>query len=335
MTESDFLDITDIFPKNVLRDRCFVIGNGPSLNNFNLNILKNEFTIACNFILEGQNILKNDLFIPNVICTGCSHSINKKCQNFFNTELYKSTINDTVQILSVSSFINATYDTNKWTPWVENPDVIKYNTQGSYISPKIMQVLKDTVENNKNMYFINNFDNLKLTRNINTLIGNKELIKNNLKYCEKYYNVIPLMSLLVAKHLGFKRIYLIGCDGSDFDTHFYNQQMGDYTIPNESNYFYNSVYAAFKVRYDELCKENVTVITCTPSVYDFIKFVNLQNVINRNIENPIEQFDNYVKIENIIEKPQNKNKGKNENEQISYSKIKNYYNVQSLMKISE
>ena len=42
-------------------DRCFIIGNGPTLNKFNLDKLSNEFTIGVNHILRSG-------FTPSIIC---------------------------------------------------------------------------------------------------------------------------------------------------------------------------------------------------------------------------------------------------------------------------
>ena len=39
-----------------------------------------------------------------------------------------------------------------------------------------------------------------------------------------------MISLLIAKEIGFKYIYLIGCDGHKFDVHFYDKFTGDHQL---------------------------------------------------------------------------------------------------------
>jgi len=56
----------NIKSKIKVSDRCFILGNGPSLNNVNLNLLKDEVTIACNTFMEGL-AERNDFFFTNNI----------------------------------------------------------------------------------------------------------------------------------------------------------------------------------------------------------------------------------------------------------------------------
>ena len=43
-------------------DRCFILGNGPSLKKMDLDILKDEITIACNSFMEGMAEKKINYF---------------------------------------------------------------------------------------------------------------------------------------------------------------------------------------------------------------------------------------------------------------------------------
>jgi len=49
-----------------LKKRCFIIGNGPSLNELNLDLIKDEIIFCCNAFYK----IKNKNISPNVYCIG-------------------------------------------------------------------------------------------------------------------------------------------------------------------------------------------------------------------------------------------------------------------------
>ena len=68
--------------KNYFKNkRCFIIGTGASLNDFDMSLLKNEITISFNNIL-----LKSD-FTPNYLCVSDTTVMENNYDLIFNDRM--------------------------------------------------------------------------------------------------------------------------------------------------------------------------------------------------------------------------------------------------------
>lgn len=300
--------MNDLLKKiNIKSDRCFVIGNGPSLNSVDLNLLENEFTIVCNNFMEGLTE-KNKFFLPNIICGGDAFMIKDFVNvnfQFDNNNTYDKIKNKLIYIFHMSSFIANCYDINTWVPLCSH-----WNTRCNckFTLTSDIKKLAKIMDENKNIYMLKQFEPFELSHDIYELIGNnrtdlekKNIITKNYRYCIKYHNVIPMISLLIAKELGFKYIYLLGCDGVGFDKHFYDKLTGitliDTMNDNFKTKYYGDIYKAMESRNNEFLKLGIKLINCaSKSVYNFLPIIDFPNFVkslNDNNDDIIQSFHNY------------------------------------------
>jgi hypothetical protein len=300
--------------KNFNNGRCFIIGNGPSVKSIDLDKLKGELVISCNHFLEESN------FLPTINCAGDVQLIFDKIYNNFeydNNNGYNKTKNGIIYLYHISSFLLACFDfhTNKYRDNVgDKQNIYKFNKFEQLYKPEeILDRFQKIIDDNGNLYLIEDLYNFTLTRNVKKLIENQKLIYQNASYTNRYYNVIPMMSMLIATMLGCKRLYLIGCDGHNFDEHFYDKQTGVELFADlqgtRKDLYYKQTLNGFKRRMHEYKEKNIEVINCNVnSKYDFYKSFPLEKVIN---DFSIEDIDNYIlgvnnvtslKIRNAIKK---------------------------------
>lgn len=274
-------------------DRCFIVGNGEI--KFDTSLLKNEFTIVCNTFLEDFYEI-NKTFVPNIICCENSNVIkNLIISNFqFNErntyEKFKSKI---IYVLQMTKFLKNTFNTETWE--------IKNNA----LAPLINN-LSALINDNKNIYTLSNFEPFKLSNNIYNQIGSDAsdtdktyIINNNFNYILKYQNIIPTMSLLIAKELGFKHIYLIGCNGLSFDKYFYETVTrnipDDTTIQNLPG---NEIYDSMMERNNDFLQYGIDIINAESESYlDFLPTIDFIDFSKKypNCANIISLYDSHCK----------------------------------------
>jgi hypothetical protein len=291
-------------------DKCFIIGNGPSLNNIDISIFKNEVTIACNSFMEGY-AERGIFFEPTILCGGDASLIKDTIRDKFefdNNCGYEKVKNKLIYIYHPSALIRNCYNISSWKPLC--PHVDSVNCTCHYTRPIDMKNFQKIMDDNKSMYLIEDFESFKLTKNIFNMIGNihdaetdkKVQILKNYEYCNKYHNVIPMISMLIAEQLGYKRIYLVGCDGCNFDKHFYDKFTGVTSIDDKrieiKNKYYGEIYYAINDRYIEFKNKGITLINCSKeSVYDMIFNVDLSLFIksSKSSNDILKKYDNYCK----------------------------------------
>ena len=95
------------------------------------------------------------------------------------------------------------------------------------------------------------------------LNGNTELFSILIdKYQKPIFNI--------AYRMGYKKVYLIGCDGT------VKGQNSHYTGHNDNCRDYSSCFREIQRRFNEL-----EIINCSPiSAYDFFEYKNLYKVVN-------------------------------------------------------
>ena len=219
--------------------KCYILGNGPSLNNINLQLLNNEMTIACNGFFNGL-VEKKTKFIPTILCAGDRHYTKYFLDKDFNM-IYN---NGNTPIIIMHPSFSSTYSISK---------INKYNFKKYHY-----------------IYNIYNFSKFKLTK---SFLSKKQINYNIKNYCKYYSNVIPMISMLIAQKLGFKKIYLIGVDCNNVFNHFYTKKthVSKY-YPSKS---YNNIYNGFKKRYFEFKYQNIEVyIHNKNSLINFIPHFN-------------------------------------------------------------
>lgn len=225
------MELTNYFKNR----KCFILGNGPSLNNIDLSSLDNEFTITVNFFHLG-NKEKSLNFESTVHCIGDSFCQSKMLTQYF--DLIKNL--NTIFIFHPSdTFL---YDNNK-------------NKQ-----------YEDIYLNIKNRFCIKNFIDFELSRNLG--IGAHNFLNNYEKYCKKYRNVIPMIAMLIAEKLGFMEIYILGVDGGDIRNHFYNHfTCRDTLLKNKKDYQYPEEFfnCGFNQRNLEFKSKGIKCFNCNPN----------------------------------------------------------------------
>lgn len=276
-----------------LPDRCFVIGNGPSLNNMDLSYLENEITITCNSFMEGM-IEKGKYFVPSILCAGDGSFLKDCIRSKFQYDdkaTYHITKRKIMYIFHAGALIRNCYDVRNWTTLCPHRDTNRTYTDKCecvFTKPVDMNNFQDIMNDSGNFYLINDFDTFTLTKNINDLMFTKERadqIVKNYTHCYRYNNVIPMISLLIAREIGFKYIYLIGCDGNRFDVHFYDKFTGKTAIDTQSqefqNRYYKGVYDGMRDMCQIISERGTKIYNCFESVYDFVSYCSFNNFIEK------------------------------------------------------
>ena len=221
-------------------EKCIIIGNGPSLNDIDLLKLNDYTTIACNSFYDGL-IEKNINFLPTILCAG-DYTMSKNIleKNFDIIHKY-----DPIIILH-PSFATKSYST----------------------------LLQSNFMQYSNIYNIYNFKKFKLTK---SFLSKERVIYNIKNYCRCYSNVIPMISMLIAQKLGFKKIYLIGVDCNNVFDHFYKKST--HTSNQYSSQGYSNIYNGFEKRYSEFKYQNIEVyIHNKNSLLDFIPTFEIEEL---------------------------------------------------------
>lgn len=172
----------NIFNKTYNEKRCFILGNGPSLKKEQLNLLENEYVFTVN--------------------------------QFPKSDLYKK-VKSNFHIIVDPIFFN--FEENN------EPNLER------------LQTFKKINNNNNNPICIFPYiEKCKIDK-----FGLNEILNCNYIYCNKiitegyneefdmcknmpHANTVVQYAIYVAVYMGFKEIYLLGCDMTDFILHFTN-----------------------------------------------------------------------------------------------------------------
>lgn len=212
--------------------RCFIIGNGPSIIDQDLTHLKNEITFVSNrFILHTDF----DLIQPNYYCISDNHFINDKGEG--QKVLFK--IVDKVDQNNIDVFFPLQWKYKSWLRKIKLPKNL------CYLLFKPWEKIWET----KSYSY-------KLEKG--TSWGHTVIID----FC------LPL-----AMYMGFKDIYLLGCDmnyGKNVNkTHFYkNDRKSSLRAGNDSRDFWNRVVKdSYQIIYDHAINNNITIHNATNGGY--------------------------------------------------------------------
>ena len=182
-------------------ERCFIVGTGSSLDDVDLSLLKNEITIGINLIL-----LKED-FIPNYLCVADTTVM----ENHYNT-IFSEKMNDGYYVICNSCLVQ-----------VEGGC---HNRQGSTCRGIQLD------DKYKNVHQVSHFEKSGICCNhmnsdrTKLLKTDEYYIDDELKKITSYGgSTIDNLAIPLAVYLGFKKIYLLGCDGGW--SHFYDTHKRD------------------------------------------------------------------------------------------------------------
>jgi len=183
-----------------MKNRCFILGSGPSINNQDLSLLKKDTCIVSNwFILHPEyNTIK-----PQYYCIWAQH--------FFGTAMESKTWDPVVNFNKfLYPYINSEKNSIKLFPLFFKNSI---ESQNLFEDHKIIYL---DIDNNPKINEINFFE----TDITKKLYHGGTVVIN---FC------IPL-----AISLGYKEIYLIGCDCNyTKQKHFYDENVGKQTINND------------------------------------------------------------------------------------------------------
>lgn len=186
-------------------DRCFIVGTGSSLDNVDLSPLKNEITISLNLIL-----LKED-FVPNYLCIADTTVMENHYDIIFNDKM-----NNGFYVISNGCLISDKYPDGHGNCHNRSGATCR----GIHLDSKY-----------ENIHIVKH--NEKSGININHMENREKLLKTDEWYIDEELKTISSyggstidnLTIPLAVYLGFKKIYLLGCDGGW--NHFYDSHKKD------------------------------------------------------------------------------------------------------------
>jgi len=228
--------------------RCFIVGTGSSLNDINLSLLENEITIGINLILNKQD------FVPDYLCVADTQVM----KHNYNTVLSDRMSNGTYVIGNGCRMTGKGYCT----------DGPGSTCIGVSLDPTFENIY--TLEHwEKSGIFVNHVNDER-----DNLLKTDEyyIDDENFEVFTSYGgSTIDNLAIPLAVYLGFKDIYLLGCDGGW--NHFYDrvQRGGKREWIN-----YNHVKK-------ELDKYGVNLVNCdVTNVFPELKYKKLEDVLNES-----------------------------------------------------
>ena len=230
------------------KERCFIIGTGTSLNELDLSLLKDEVTISINLILHKEE------FTPNYLCISDTTVMETHYHTIFNDKM-----NDGWYVICNGCMIADKYP-NGYGNCHNNPGS---TCRGINLDSKYENIY--TVKHNeKSGIHINHMENRE------TLLKTDEYyIDTNLETITAYGgSTIDNLAIPLAVYLGFKNIYLLGCDGG-WD-HFYDsvRKEGKREWIN-----YNHVKK-------ELDKHSINLVNCdTTKAFPELEYQKLEDIL--------------------------------------------------------
>lgn len=180
--------------------RCFILGSGPSINNQDLSLLKNDNCIVSNwFILHPQY----SMIKPQYYCIWAQH--------FFGTAM----------------------DSTTWNPVVNFNEFLYPHINNESESIKVFpSFFRDSIESQK---LFSDHTIIYLDIELSPKINEINFFETDIT--KKLYHggtVVINFCIPLAISLGYKEIYLVGCDCNyTKQKHFYDEGVGKQTINND------------------------------------------------------------------------------------------------------
>ena len=194
--------------KNIYNNqRCFILGTGVGLMEENLSLLKNEITIGINLILYKKD------FTPNYLCVSDTQNLIR-----FNDIIFNDRMSEGAYVVVNGCKIADKHGSHGNCNKGDNGSTCS----DFKIDPKYKNVY--TVKHDeKSGIMCDHIDDAR-TKLLKT---DQYYIDPKLKTVTAYGSgAVDNLAIPLAVYLGFKKIYLLGCDG--MWSHFYDQHNGYY-----------------------------------------------------------------------------------------------------------
>lgn len=176
--------------------RCFIVGTGTSLNGIDMSLFKDEITIGINLVL-----LKKD-FAPNYLVVADTSVVRKHYNTIFNSKM-----DDGHYVLGNGCTMTGKGNCSTGPGSTCLPSKLDLETY-----PNIYQLTHKETSG----IFIDHINDDRTS----LLKTNQYYIDPNFKYFTSYgASTVDNLAIPLAVYLGFKEIYLLGCDGGW--NHFY------------------------------------------------------------------------------------------------------------------
>lgn len=224
--------------------RCFIVGTGKSLDNIDVSLLKDEITIGINLISLKEN------FVPDYLCIADTTVMENNYDIIFNEKM-----KDVQYVICNGCLIQGKGNC--------------YDKSGS-----TCRGIK--LEEKYNVYELKHWEKSKIfSDHIDS--NRKKLLKTDEYYIDKDFKTITSyggstvdnLAIPLAVYLGFKEIYLLGCDGGW--NHFYDSS---YKSGVREWINYNHVKK-------ELDKYSVNLLNCdATNAFTELKYKKLEEVLN-------------------------------------------------------
>ncbi len=233
------------------RERCFIVGTGNSLNNIDVSFLKDEITISFNQIL-----LKPD-FTPNYLCVGDTTVLENSYDLVFNDRMKNG-----YYVICNGCVIADKHYPNGYGNCNKNPGS---TCRGIQLEDKYnnIHIVK---HNEKSGIFLDHMDMPERTKLLKT---DEYFIDSDFKTITCYGGgTVDNICIPLAVYLGFKEIYLIGCDASW--GHFYDddERRG------------RREWINFRHVVNLLEKQNIKLINTDPTnVFSELEYINYKELV--------------------------------------------------------
>ena len=209
-----------------MKNKCFILGNGPSLGDIDLNLLRSETTIGVN------NIMKSEI-IPNVLVISDTNTLDKYSDDILNEKM-----------------INGLYAIGN--------------------NPEFTDNLKEKIKEFDNIKFVKHEEKTGVqygqdkTQDIEFVRENFYIDESLKTYSCYGGSVVHDLAVSTACHLGFKNIYLLGCDGGF--RHFFAKDGEDDRVSGLVNkYGETRPYLYYEVVKEKLKEKGVSIYNSSPT----------------------------------------------------------------------
>ena len=234
-------------------ERCFIVGTGNSLHDVDLSLLKNEITIGINLILLKDSYTKMKDFVPNYLCVADTTVMENHYNLIFNEKMKNG-----YYVICNGCLVQTEGGC--------------HNRPGSTCRGIKLE------DKYKNIYQVKHWEKSGVFNNhidserTNLLKTNEYYIDEEFKKITSYGgSTVDNLAIPLAVYLGFKKIYLLGCDGG-------------------WNHFYDGVQKPGKrdwINYKHVIKKldsyGVSLVNCdNTNSFKELNYKKLEEVINEN-----------------------------------------------------
>ncbi|GBF12466.1 6-hydroxymethylpterin diphosphokinase MptE-like protein [Tepidibacillus sp. HK-1] len=223
--------------KNIDKKECFVIGNGPSLNETDFSLLNDFDTFTVNFFHKGNT-------------------------NFKFKSTYHVMIDGAFFTNENIDYVLETYRNNRDTKFI-------FTSKGYNILYKKGLEFDRAYFINQELVQYDDYLKIDMTKNMTASIN------------------VVLAAIQCALYMGYKKIYLIGCDFNSYatmkPTHYYDKEAKDRTVPMGVDLQWSALVHYHHYALANYARKNdVEILNATPnSLIDAYERVDFRKLISK------------------------------------------------------